>query len=78
MACFLHKRFLDDRHLFGGDFDPQIAPRHHDRIGSDKDIVDIAYRFRFFDLGNDRYLPVGVPGDFFPKVFYIFRTAHKG
>ena len=47
------QHLLNDRHIFGGNLDAQVAARHHHAIGHLQNIVDIADSGGIFNLGDD-------------------------
>ena len=53
IQCAPHELFLEDRDLLVGQLDPEVAARHHDRVGNVADGIERVYRRPGLDLGDD-------------------------
>ncbi len=66
----VHDSFLNDSHLFDGNFNAQIPPGNHDTISHLEDGLKIIQRPRALYLGNDKGI-VPHPGSRCPHSFDI-------
>ena len=55
-VAFLDDVLLNDRDVFSGNFDAEIAARNHDPVGDRNDLIDVVNAGFVFDLGNDLHV----------------------
>ena len=75
-VAFLDDVLLDNRHVFGGNFDAQIAARNHDSVADGNNFVNILDALKVFDFGNNFHV-AAVLDDKFANFFHVACTLNE-